>query len=59
MEHAYLGPGYSEAQVEAAIERAGLRPVRVEDATGRAAGLLAENKIVGWFNGRMECGPRA
>lgn len=59
MEHAYLGCRYDEARVAAAIQRAGLRAVRVEDAPLQAARLLADNKIVGWFDGRMECGPRA
>jgi len=59
MEHAYLGCRYGEAELSAAIRRAGLPAVCVEDAPLRAARMLAENKIVGWFDGRMECGPRA
>jgi carbamoyltransferase len=59
MEHAFLGPRYGDAEMEAAIERAGVAVVRVADAPARAAQLLAEEKIVGWFDGRMECGPRA
>ncbi len=59
MEHAYLGPRYGESEIQAAIGRAGLRAVRVEDAPEQAAQLLVQEKIVGWFDGRMECGPRA
>lgn len=59
MEHAYLGPSYSDAQLRAALAHAGLHAAHVADAPAVAARLLAEGKIVGWFGGRMECGPRA
>ncbi len=59
MEHAYLGPSYGDTEALAAIGRAGLKADRVDDAPQRAAELLAQEKIVGWFQGKMECGPRA
>lgn len=59
MEHAYLGPSYDNEEMQHALVRSGLRARRVYDAPARAAQMLAEEKIVGWFRGRMECGPRA
>lgn len=57
-----LGPGFDDAQVRAAIERArGVYTHYADDATLSAAvaKLLAAGEIVGWFQGRMEFGPRA
>jgi carbamoyltransferase len=59
MEDAYLGPDYSEEEVEHAIRSFGASYERHEDIEERAADLLAAGKIVGWFQGRMEFGPRA
>ena len=59
MEHAYLGPSYGNTEIEQTIQRADISAVRVEDAPQRAAEMLAQGKIVGWFSGRLECGPRA
>jgi carbamoyltransferase len=61
MRHAYWGPGYDEARCRSAAENAGLRPMRLSDdeLPGRVAGELADGKIVAWFQGRMEWGPRA
>jgi carbamoyltransferase len=58
----YLGPAYGSAQVKAFIERHELPSERVEDLTERSrriAGAIADGKIVGFFAGRMEFGPRA
>lgn len=55
----YLGPVYSSAECAAAVEREGLPVRRVEDPEGTAAGLLARGKVLGWFRGGMEFGPRA
>ena len=55
----YLGPGYTDLEIEAALEAAGLDYTKldaVEDEIGR---LLAEGYVVARFNGRMEYGPRA
>jgi carbamoyltransferase len=61
MEHAYWGPEYSEAHCAAALAAAGLHADRLDDAAlyEHVAGRIAEGNVVGWFQGRMEFGPRA
>jgi carbamoyltransferase len=59
MESAYLGPDYTDAEIERALQAFGASYERCSDTAGRAAELLAAGKIVGWFQGRMEFGPRA
>ncbi|MBL8293341.1 MAG: hypothetical protein JNN08_15950 [Bryobacterales bacterium] len=61
MRHVYFGPEYEESKVREAIEAEGAKAHRLEedDLVARTAALLAEGKIVGWFQGRMEFGPRA
>lgn len=62
MKHAYWGPGFSDEQVEAALGAADLayEPyVREEDLLNATARLIAEGRVVGWFQGRLEFGPRA
>jgi carbamoyltransferase len=54
-----LGPGYSREEIEKALQRAGL-PARCHAHIGQAvAELLEDNRVVMWFQGRMEYGPRA
>jgi carbamoyltransferase len=55
----YTGPEYTEAQYEQALIDAGLEYWRIDDIAGHTAAQLAAGKIVGWVQGRMECGPRA
>jgi carbamoyltransferase len=59
MTHAFLGPAYSDREIGEFLRWAGLPVRRLEDIPGRAAELLAHDKILGWFQGRMEFGPRA
>jgi carbamoyltransferase len=61
MQGAYLGPRYDEEQIRAFLESVGAPYERLDrDALlARTATLLAEEKVVGWFDGRMEFGPRA
>lgn len=68
MEHAYTGPRYDDAAVQAALARNGLgasgTEIRVErlpedEALRRTAQAIADGKVVGFFQGRMEFGPRA
>ncbi|MGQ3052044.1 MAG: carbamoyltransferase family protein [Roseateles sp.] len=59
MDHPYLGPSYEDDEVEALLQWAKLRYRRVDDVAGQTAQLLAQNKIIGWFQGAMEFGPRA
>ena len=55
----YLGPQFDERKVLAAIKEAGLVPRRTKNAAREAADMIADGNIVGWFQGRMEFGPRA
>ncbi len=61
MQGSYLGPEYSDAEIEAILEECDAEYEKLsEDALlEQAADLLADTKVVGWFNGRMEYGPRA
>ena len=66
MDHAYWGPGFTEGQIAAAVRRGQLaeqgyvvRELSEEESVSTAAGKVAEGKIVGWFQGRAEWGPRA
>jgi len=66
MDHAYWGPGYTRDEIRHAIEAKGLgmSGCRVEELAGdnlmqRTAAIVADGKILGWFQGRAEWGPRA
>ncbi|HEX6720653.1 MAG TPA: carbamoyltransferase C-terminal domain-containing protein [Burkholderiaceae bacterium] len=59
MRHAYWGPGFDDAAIEQHLRWAKLRYRRSDDLSADVARLLADNRIVGWFQGRMEFGPRA
>jgi carbamoyltransferase len=60
----FLGPGYAPPAVEAALTRVADRVTVTRfpsdaEACGEAARFIAEGRVVGWFRGRMEFGPRA
>jgi carbamoyltransferase len=59
MRHAYLGPSYSDEEIESALRTYKLRYTRLDDPAKIAAEMLAGGRILGWFQGRMEFGPRA
>jgi carbamoyltransferase len=59
MRHAYLGPTFDDQAIETALRTYKLRYARESDVAEAAAELLAQGKILGWFQGRMEFGPRA
>jgi carbamoyltransferase len=61
MEHAYTGPGYSDEECARAIAAAGLEGERLDDDAlfPAVAARIADGDVVGWFQGRMEFGPRA
>jgi len=61
MHGSYLGPRFSEAQIRAELDAAGAVYERLDDAEllPRLAEILEQEKVVGWFQGRMEFGPRA
>lgn len=59
MEHAYLGPAYPDDEIEALLMQAKLRYRRARNLPDEVAELLVQDKVIGWFQGRMEFGPRA
>src|SRR5207249_984334 len=61
MRHVYYGPEYSDTEIYRALEEKGVAYARLDksaliDSTARA---IADGQIMGWFQGRMEFGPRA
>lgn len=59
MDHAFLGPSYSDEEIESVLRRAKLSFRRLVDVEGQTAELLARDYVLGWFQGAMEFGPRA
>jgi carbamoyltransferase len=61
MSGAYLGPSYAQAEIESRLNKAGARFAVLDDQDliSRTVEALADEKAVGWFQGRMEFGPRA
>jgi carbamoyltransferase len=59
MTTAALGRGWSDEQIESALNTARIRYERPPDIAAAAAKIIAENGIVAWFQGRAEYGPRA
>lgn len=69
MDHAYWGPGYDQAAISAlvtekaqALRDAGCQVEMIPDEgalCARTADAIAEGKVIGWFQGRLEWGPRA
>jgi carbamoyltransferase len=54
-----LGPDFDIATIDAALSAAGLAAEQPENLSARVADLLSEDRVVMWFQGRMEYGPRA
>src|ERR1019366_2744487 len=61
MNHAYLGPEFSEAQIESALKSAGVEYQRLDRGPllDAVSDQMVQGNVVGWFQGRMEWGPRA
>jgi carbamoyltransferase len=61
MKGGYLGPAFAQPEIERRLKEAGARFEVLSDDSliDRAAAALEEGKAVGWFQGRMEFGPRA
>lgn len=61
MEHAYLGPSYSNDEIHALLREldAPFTQLRGDEIAPTAGRLIADGNVVGWFQGRMEFGPRA
>jgi carbamoyltransferase len=55
----YLGPSFKRNDILAAVKSAGLKARRSKSPARDAADMIADGKIVAWFQGRMEFGPRA
>ncbi len=61
LQDVYLGPAYTDAEIGAALTAAGIPGERLDEAAlvERAAQAIHAGRVVGWFQGRMEFGPRA
>ncbi len=59
MSHAYWGPEYSHEEIEAVLRETKVPYTRCSDIATEAAIRLARGEILGWFQGRLELGPRA
>lgn len=57
--HAYFGPEASEDQIQVALKKTAFKITKPENIAEASADLLADHKIVGWFQGKMEGGARA
>ncbi|OBH84550.1 carbamoyltransferase [Mycobacterium scrofulaceum] len=59
MPSALLGRGWSDEQIEAMLREAAVSYERPDDVAAAIGDALADNQLVGWFQGRAEFGPRA
>jgi carbamoyltransferase len=61
MKNSYLGPEFSDSRIESDLKKADLqyRKLDPQPLLDAVAGQVAEGNVVGWFQGRMEWGPRA
>ncbi|RYZ32403.1 MAG: carbamoyltransferase, partial [Sphingobacteriales bacterium] len=59
MDHVYWGPGYEDDFIEDFLKWTKVPYRRLDNVAEETASILAENKVIGWFQGRMEFGPRA
>jgi carbamoyltransferase len=59
MRQVYLGAAYEDSEIEKVLRTYKLRYTLLDNVASTTADLLAEGKIIGWFQGRMEFGPRA
>lgn len=61
MNDAYTGPAYTNDQIRAELDRYDLRyePFEYDQLVKRAAEIVADGNVLGWYQGRMEWGPRA
>ncbi len=59
MSHAYWGPDYTDHELRRTLEERKVPYRKVDDPSETAADLIAAGKIIGWFQGRAEAGPRA
>jgi carbamoyltransferase len=59
MNHAFLGPGYQDAEIEEFLRWTKVLHRRLNNVAEETADILVQDKVIGWFQGRMEFGPRA
>ena len=59
MDHDYWGPGYSNEEIKQALDDSLVKYEYFEDIEKEAAQALVDNKVICWFQGRMESGQRA
>ncbi len=61
MHGAYLGPSFEQSEIEKSLEKEGavFHSLTLEEIIEQTAQALADGKAIGWFQGRMEFGPRA
>jgi carbamoyltransferase len=61
MQGSYLGPRFSDDEIQAQLDSAGAKYVKLTDDElfAKLAEILEREQVVGWFQGRMEFGPRA
>ena len=61
MNGAYLGPEFSNSEIQKYLDKKGYnyRKLKDDELPEKIADLIADQKVIGWFQGRMEFGPRA
>jgi carbamoyltransferase len=59
MDHAFLGPEYSDDEIEEFLRWTKVPYRRLTNLPEEVADILAQDRVIGWFQGRMEFGPRA
>lgn len=61
LEHAYLGNSFSNEEIKTALDSAGLEAVELSDADlfDETSDEIIKGNVIGWFQGKMEWGPRA
>jgi carbamoyltransferase len=59
MDHAFLGPAYGDGEIEEFLRWSKLPYRRLSNIAEETADILMQDRVIGWFQGRMEFGPRA
>ena len=59
MDHCYCGPEYTDSEIEKQLKLWKVPYRKLENIAEETADILAQDKIIGWYQGRMEFGPRA
>jgi carbamoyltransferase len=59
MDHAFLGPAYGDREIEEFLRWSQLPYRRLSNVAEEVADILVQDRVIGWYQGRMEFGPRA